>query len=342
MDIQVSNVSGILMGIYGLMTETGKYFDFEKVLKKVDLSPEELTDNDAYISWQKGSKVMRAIYECTGDRSAALKLGLNFQPHMLGNEINDLLVSSPDYMTAGKHFTEFSKMVGEMLKFWSSETDDEYKMSFIGIEPFKTSDRFAYDLCTELSITTIHRITYELSLKTIKPKAFEIEHTMHDEVKQVLFQVLPDLRLIENANANTIVFDKRDMIVRRIGFSQKRYEEAKLKAQARLDKLKSTIKSQIQDVMINELKVKKIVPTIHEIAKFFNKEERTLMRILTHENTTYTELKDQVRKNYLIQLIEHFPDKPAKQLSTEIGLQPAAFSRWFVERFGVSYKEYVK
>lgn len=49
MDIQVSNVSGILMGIYGLMTEAGKIFDFETVLKQIDLSPEELADNDAYI-----------------------------------------------------------------------------------------------------------------------------------------------------------------------------------------------------------------------------------------------------------------------------------------------------
>jgi AraC-like DNA-binding protein len=82
------------------------------------------------------------------------------------------------------------------------------------------------------------------------------------------------------------------------------------------------------------------MPRIEEVASYFNMSSRNLRRRLKEEDSSYQSIKDTLRKNHAMKLLNN-DDLAINQVAREIGFnEPAGFTRAFKQWTGQTPKQY--
>ncbi len=337
MDVQVSNIKSIIIAIASLSGD-----DIEKVCEECGLDIEKLDDVDAYVPWEAGSKSMRLAFDKTMDRLIALRLGMFSIPAMLGSEINELFTHSPSFLQSGIHFAHFSKLIGTMYVFDCELTSSEFKIKFTGMEEHKKQDILSYKLGTEINIISICQICRALSQERILPKRFEFELDREQEVFDFIHEMLPQATISTHQEANAIVFDRTLIEIPNPYFNRIRYNQKLQAAQARLDQLRSPeLKWRVNQLMYDSLQTKeKNLVSLEETAAAMNTTTRTLTRRLQEAETSYNQIKDEVRKKIVNDLIVGDHDIKIDSVAYAIGMDVPQFSAWFKKAFEGTFNEY--
>ena len=96
----------------------------------------------------------------------------------------------------------------------------------------------------------------------------------------------------------------------------------------------------MQHVLAELRKTPEAMPTLEEMAGYFNVSSRTLMRYLQAEGTNYRELRDMIYKQMAIDSLRN-TDNSIDSIALELGYQDTtSFRRAFKRWFGVSPSEY--
>ena len=95
----------------------------------------------------------------------------------------------------------------------------------------------------------------------------------------------------------------------------------------------------IRDSYLGESAVEAI-PLIEEVASYFNMSSRNLRRRLKEENSSYQAIKDTLRKEHAMKLLNSNV-LAINQIAREVGFnEPAGFTRAFKQWTGQSPKHY--
>ena len=337
MDVQVSNIKSIFIAISMLTGE-----DMEKVCTECGISPADLDDNDAYLPWQVGSKAMRMAYDKTGIRLIGLQMGSLSIPAMLGPEINELFTHSPSFLQSGLHFIHFSKLIGTMFVFSDELTNTEFKMKCNGIKEFLVYDELSYKIGSELNIMSIAQICKILSQERILPKRIEFELKREPEISIFLQELFPKVEVIDNQSSNALVFDRTKIETPNPFFDLARYNQKLLAANERMDRMRSPdLKWKIFSILYDSLTSKsKEILSLDETAAAMNITARTLNRRLQEAETSFMQIKDEVRKKIVNDQILASPDLKIDHGALLLNMDVPQFSTWFKKSFGKNFQDY--
>jgi AraC-like DNA-binding protein len=82
------------------------------------------------------------------------------------------------------------------------------------------------------------------------------------------------------------------------------------------------------------------MPLIDQVADYFNMSSRNLRRRLKEEDSSYQSIKDTLRQNHAMTLLNG-KDMAINQIAREVGFnEPAAFTRAFKKWTGQSPRDY--
>ena len=145
-------------------------------------------------------------------------------------------------------------------------------------------------------------------------------------------------------NQNSIVFDRSALSLPIKRTAKELREFLKNSPADLLSKpmFHSTFTTQVMNYMggVGENSSIENMPFIEEVAVYFNMSSRNLRRRLKEENSSYQSIKDTLRKNHAIKLLND-NNLAINQVAREIGFnEPAGFTRAFKQWTGQTPRQY--
>jgi AraC-like DNA-binding protein len=267
----------------------------------MDFSFSRALDDSGDFSMIDGAKLIKLLDEAvayTGQPSIAARssfkaikfTGVNFY----------LAKYSKDFKTALEATTKFCSLIDENIKceliqkkeYWS------YKIKFINTSNLKNYDRLKEYICFGMlaGIASINRSN------PIYPKEIRFDHPAPLDVENI--HSLIDFNVEFNSSSTEIIFNNKDIDRAIDDYDPKIISLLKKHGNEILKKrgkVSPTLKEKTENLIIKTMQDYLITAT--EIAEELNVSQRTYMRRLTNEKTSFSEILDEVRydlaKEYL-------------------------------------------
>lgn len=187
-----------------------------------------------------------------------------------------------------------------------------------------------------------HRFSIWLVGQKVPLKYANFKYPAPEHVKE--YSLLLPCHCRFNQNDNSIVFERSALS---LPIKQKERELKRFLKNAPADLLSkpmfhSTFTTQVMNYMGEGSLENKIenIPVIDHVASYFNMSSRNLRRRLKEEGSSYQSIKDTLRKNYAMKLLNN-KELAINQISREVGFnEPAGFTRAFKQWTGQTPKHY--
>lgn len=218
------------------------------------------------------------------------------------------------------------------------EKGDEAVLSFNVKEPTLGQKLDPDNFLTEFFLLIWHRFSIWLVGQKVPLKYANFKYPSPGHVKE--YSLLLPCHCRFNQDENNIVFESS---VLSLPIKQKERELKEFLKNSPADLLSkpmfhSTFTTQVMNY-IGESAVEAI-PLIEEVASYFNMSSRNLRRRLKEENSSYQAIKDTLRKEHAMKLLNSNV-LAINQIAREVGFnEPAGFTRAFKQWTGQSPKHY--
>lgn len=215
-----------------------------------------------------------------------------------------------------------------------TETDEEAIMVFTVKDESLDPDHFI----VEFFLLIWHRFSIWLVGQKVPLKYANFKYPSPDHVKE--YSLLLPCHCRFNQNENSIVFERSALS---LPIKQKERELKQFLKNSPADLLSkpmfhSTFTTQVMNY-IGESTIESM-PLIEEVASYFNMSSRNLRRRLKEENSSYQAIKDTLRKDHAMKLLNN-NDLAINQIAREVGFnEPAAFTRAFKQWTGKSPRQH--
>ncbi len=190
----------------------------------------------------------------------------------------------------------------------------------------------------EFFLLVWHRFSIWLVGQKVPLKYANFKYPAPGHVKE--YSILLPCHCRFNQTENSIVFDRSALS---LPIKQKERELKQFLKNSPADLLSkpmfhSTFTTQVMNYMA-ENKIESM-PLIEQVASYFNMSSRNLRRRLKEEGSSYQTIKDTLRKNYAMKLLNN-KELAINQIAREVGFnEPAGFTRAFKQWSGKSPKQY--
>lgn len=215
-----------------------------------------------------------------------------------------------------------------------SENEDEAVMTFTVKDESLDPDHFI----VEFFLLIWHRFSIWLVGQKVPLKYANFKYPSPGHVKE--YSLLLPCHCRFNQDENSIVFERSALS---LPIKQKERELREFLKNSPADLLSkpmfhSTFTTQVMNY-IGESSIESM-PLIEQVASYFNMSSRNLRRRLKEENSSYQAIKDTLRKNHAIKLLNN-KDLAINQVAREVGFnEPAGFTRAFKQWTGQTPKHY--
>ena len=215
-----------------------------------------------------------------------------------------------------------------------SENEDEAVMTFTVKDELLDPDHFI----VEFFLLIWHRFSIWLVGQKVPLKYANFKYPSPGHVKE--YSLLLPCHCRFNQEENSIVFERSALS---LPIKQKERELREFLKNSPADLLSkpmfhSTFTTQVMNY-IGESSIESM-PLIEQVASYFNMSSRNLRRRLKEENSSYQAIKDTLRKNQAIKLLNN-KDLAINQVAREVGFnEPAGFTRAFKQWTGQTPKHY--
>lgn len=215
-----------------------------------------------------------------------------------------------------------------------SENEDEAVMTFTVKDESLDPDHFI----VEFFLLIWHRFSIWLVGQKVPLKYANFKYPSPGHVKE--YSLLLPCHCRFNQDENSIVFERSALS---LPIKQKERELREFLKNSPADLLSkpmfhSTFTTQVMNY-IGESRIESM-PLIEQVASYFNMSSRNLRRRLKEENSSYQAIKDTLRKNHAIKLLNN-KDLAINQVAREVGFnEPAGFTRAFKQWTGQTPKHY--
>lgn len=215
------------------------------------------------------------------------------------------------------------------------EENDEGAVLRFGVEdPELDPDNFL----TEFFLLVWHRFSIWLVGQKVPLKYAHFNYPSPEHVKE--YSLLLPCHCRFNKSENSIVFESSALS---LPIKQKERELKEFLKKSPADLLSkpmfhSTFTTQVMN-FIGE-STSEAMPRIEEVASYFNMSSRNLRRRLKEESSSYQAIKDTLRKNQSMKLLNN-KTLAINQIAREVGFnEPAGFTRAFKQWTGQTPKQY--
>jgi AraC-like DNA-binding protein len=218
------------------------------------------------------------------------------------------------------------------------EEGDEAVLSFNVKEPTLGQKLDPDNFLTEFFLLIWHRFSIWLVGQKVPLKYANFKYPSPGHVKE--YSLLLPCHCRFNQDKNSMVFESSALS---LPIKQKERELKEFLKNSPADLLSkpmfhSTFTTQVMNY-IGESIVESM-PLIEEVASYFNMSSRNLRRRLKEENSSYQSIKDTLRKDHAMKLLNN-NDLAINQVAREVGFnEPAGFTRAFKQWTGQSPKQY--
>ena len=218
------------------------------------------------------------------------------------------------------------------------EECDETVLSFNVKEPTLGQKLDPDNFLTEFFLLIWHRFSIWLVGQKVPLKYAKFKYPSPGHVKE--YSLLLPCHCRFNQDENSIVFESNALS---LPIKQKERELKEFLKNSPADLLSkpmfhSTFTTQVMNY-IGESAVEAI-PLIEDVASYFNMSARNLRRRLKEENSSYQAIKDTLRKEHAMKLLNNNV-LAINQIAREVGFnEPAGFTRAFKQWTGQSPKHY--
>ena len=237
-------------------------------------------------------------------------------------------------LTQGTHFYQTIRNDISLSFMEGSESDSEAVLTLQLKDESLDPDHFLI----EFFLLIWHRFSIWLVGQKVPLKYANFKYPAPGHVKE--YSLLLPCHCRFHQNENSIVFDRSALS---LPIKQKERELKQFLKNSPADLLSkpmfhSTFTTQVMNY-IGESAVESI-PLIEDVASYFNMSSRNLRRRLKEEGSSYQGIKDTLRKNYAMKLLNNNV-LAINQIAREVGFnEPAGFTRAFKQWTGQSPKHY--
>lgn len=334
--MQVSTLKNILVMASHLIGTAEK-----DLLSSLGLTENDFEDNNKHLDWKKGARALSRAAELSGDPKLGIRIGSLTMLQVSGNELSNLIIYSPDYLTAVRNFCEFSRIIGSMYHFTFKVNTEICTIFFThGIPEWKEADPVSYRLLTEISITSMFNLLNQISQGRIKPLGLEFDYTLDPEVKKALKEMI-DIPLSENRKENAILLSKKDLALKNPNYSEAYYKMALAEATDRLKEVEKgldipeLVRIEIRNILKDPNE--NLKASLEEVSERMNRSSRTLQRELKKEGKSFETLKTEVSKEMVDRLLQSRKKISAADLADKIKLSLTAFRDWYKRNYGTDF-----
>jgi len=230
--------------------------------------------------------------------------------------------------------THFYQTIRNDISLSFIETDDDAVLTLQLKNESLDPDHFLI----EFFLLIWHRFSIWLVGQKVPLKYANFKYPAPDHVKE--YSLLLPCHCRFNQNENSIVFDRSALS---LSIKQKERELKQFLKNSPADLLSkpmfhSTFTTQVMNYM-GERQIENI-PLIEQVASYFNMSSRNLRRRLKEEGSSYQTIKDTLRMNQAMKLLNN-KELAINQIAREVGFnEPAGFTRAFKQWTGKSPKQY--
>jgi AraC-like DNA-binding protein len=214
------------------------------------------------------------------------------------------------------------------------EQGEEAVLSFYLKDESLDPDHFI----VEFFLLIWHRFSIWLVGQKVPLKYANFKYSVPDHVKE--YSLFFPCHCRFNQNENSIVFDRSALS---LPIKQQERELKQFLKNSPADLLSkpmfhSTFTTQVMNYMGES--TTEAMPLIEQVAGYFNMSSRNLRRRLKEENSSYQNIKDSLRQDHAMKLLNN-KDVAINQVAREVGFnEPAAFTRAFKQWTGQSPRHY--
>jgi AraC-like DNA-binding protein len=291
--------------IYGAV-ELG--VDFNEICRRINITPEDLNDGEAYIKWEPGESKDFWVHavELTNDQCVGLKIAtlrINYSSFGL---LGMLLNSSKTVREALQTLCKYNDTVTQAYSY-SLEINGDVANFYFNPHPLweETSPEGARQSADVFAAGVVRAIR-DGTRKNVSPLQCKFRYKARNlNEYQRIFKT--DLQF--NTGTNCLVFSKEDLNEPIIGHDESLYATFNNLVSQKQKQLKGlqTMAERVAAVLLTKFNGHAV--HIDIVASQFNMTARTFQRKLAEENTTYREITNQLRKQLAQELIVHSKNK---------------------------------
>ena len=236
-----------------------------------------------------------------------------------------------DALIQGVHFYD---LIRNDVGIGFQEQGEEAVLSFYLKDESLDPDHFI----VEFFLLIWHRFSIWLVGQKVPLKYANFKYSVPDHVKE--YSLFFPCHCRFNQNENSIVFDRSALS---LPIKQQERELKQFLKNSPADLLSkpmfhSTFTTQVMNYMGES--TTEAMPLIEQVAGYFNMSSRNLRRRLKEENSSYQNIKDSLRQDHAMKLLNN-KDVAINQVAREVGFnEPAAFTRAFKQWTGQSPRHY--
>lgn len=235
----------------------------------------------------------------------------------------------------GAHFYD---LIRNDVDISFQEQGEEAVLSFYLKDESLDPDHFI----VEFFLLIWHRFSIWLVGQKVPLKYANFKYSVPDHVKE--YSLFFPCHCRFNQSENSIVFDRSALS---LPIKQQERELKQFLKNSPADLLSkpmfhSTFTTQVMNYMGESMlnNTAEVMPLIEQVADYFHMSSRNLRRRLKEENSSYQSIKDTLRQDQAMKLLNN-KDLAINQVAREIGFnEPAAFTRAFKQWTGQTPKDY--
>ncbi len=340
MTIQGYNLNAILNGI---VSTSKSNTCINELMKSIGLKANDFENKKKYFDWQYLAKGLEQARLLTNNEYIGLQMGQNFSSIGFGPEMGFFLQVCPDIATAAKGACEAGEIIGGVTKFSYIENQYDSTIAYKNINEWLIKMPDSYRTCTEFNTSASINIVLFLSQGLIKPHTVMFEHKEEKEMRETYLNFFGDGINIRFSQAQSaVVFYTEKMKMKNPLFDEKTYQNHLLQLEFRKNQVNQQLSfsEQVSSLFKENLLLSKQDLSLDDIAQYFHCSTRVMQRHFEKENTTWNEIRNQVKKDWII---ANFDYLSINQMADTLQFSNIGnFSRWFKGMFGVNPEQYKK
>lgn len=283
--------------IFQTATSFGAAFD--TLCQMSGISPEEISDSEKMVEWEKAALIWVPLLKLTGDPLIGLHVGMG-TPKLLQGMVGFLIQSSKDIDQGLQILQQYGHMGSPMVEYRYTVNDKamlEIEQNKMWTMKYPEPARHANDFLIAAIINTINSLTG----KNIVPLRIELTNEMR-EISE--YRKFFGCEVLFNKDVNRIILNKEDVSIPLLTSDQSMFQIFSAIVADKQALLETNSASEnLKQVLFMQFKGR--IPTIEEAASALNTTPRNLQRKLLQEKASFRDIAGEVRKDIAVQLMQN-------------------------------------
>ncbi len=339
MTIQGYNLSAILNGT---VKASKSIICINQLMQSIGLKENDFENKKKYFDWQYLAKGLEQARLISKNEHIGIETGKIFSPIGFGPEMGFFLQVCPDIATAAKGACAAGEIIGGVTKFSYKENAYDATIAYKSLNEWLAKMPESYRVCAEFNSAASINIVNFLSQGAIQaPHSIHFEHQEEKGMKEAYRKTFGDnISFVFGQSESAVVFYTEKMKMKNPIFDENTYKQHLAQLELRKNQVNQQLSfSEKTRLLLKEHFISQSeYLSLEEVANHFHLSARVLQRHFEKENTTWIEIKNQVKKDWII---DNFDYLSTSQMADALQFGNVGnFSRWFKGVFTVSPEHY--